>query len=63
MGDRDIDILKIDVEGWERAVIDGADWDRWRPRAIVVKSGALKQFAAHCQAWQTPPALAAGGTP
>jgi trans-aconitate methyltransferase len=25
-----------------------------RPRAIVVKSGALKQFAAHCQAWQSP---------
>jgi trans-aconitate methyltransferase len=22
-----------------------------RPDAIVVKSGALKQFAAHCQAW------------
>lgn len=26
----------------------------FRPRAIVVKSGALKQFAAHCQAWQGP---------
>jgi trans-aconitate methyltransferase len=25
-----------------------------RPRVIVVKSGAFKQFAAHCQAWQSP---------
>jgi len=25
-----------------------------RPRAIVVKSGALKQFASHCVAWQPP---------
>ena len=24
------------------------------PRAIVVKSGALKQFATHCVAWQRP---------
>lgn len=25
-----------------------------RPRAIVVKSGALKRFAAHCRPWQAP---------
>jgi trans-aconitate methyltransferase len=25
-----------------------------RPRAIVAKSGALKQFAAHCHAWPQP---------
>lgn len=25
-----------------------------RPRAIIVKSGALKQFAAHCVAWRLP---------
>jgi trans-aconitate methyltransferase len=31
----------------------------FRPRAIVVKSGALKQFAAHCQAWQPPVQAAA----
>ena len=24
----------------------------FRPRAIVAKSGALKQFAVHCRAWQ-----------
>lgn len=25
-----------------------------RPRAIVVKSGALKHFAAHCRSWEDP---------
>ena len=25
-----------------------------RPRAIVVKSGSLKHFAAHCVAWHSP---------
>jgi FkbM family methyltransferase len=38
VGERAIDFLKIDVEGWERAVIDGADWDRWRPRVIVIEA-------------------------
>lgn len=25
-----------------------------RPEAIVIKSGALKQFASHCVAWSSP---------
>jgi hypothetical protein len=29
----------------------------FRPEAIVVKSGALKHFAAHCRAWQPPEGL------
>ncbi len=33
-----IDFLKIDVEGMERAVIEGADWVRWRPRIVVVET-------------------------
>jgi FkbM family methyltransferase len=36
--DRPIDFLKIDVEGHEREVIDGADWTRWRPRVIVIEA-------------------------
>jgi hypothetical protein len=27
----------------------------FRPEAIIVKSGALKRFAAHCVAWKSPP--------
>jgi len=33
-----IDFLSIDVEGHERAVIDGADWARWRPRVVIVEA-------------------------
>lgn len=33
-----ISFLKIDVEGHERAVLAGADWDRWRPRIVLVEA-------------------------
>ncbi len=36
--DRPIDFLKIDVEGFERQAIDGADWRRFRPRIVVVEA-------------------------
>ncbi len=35
---RPIDFLKVDVEGHERAVLAGADWQRWRPRIVVVEA-------------------------
>lgn len=38
VGDREIDFLKIDVEGWEHAVIEGADWNHWRPLVVVVEA-------------------------
>jgi len=34
----EIDFLKIDVEGWERDVILGADWTRFRPRLLVIEA-------------------------
>lgn len=34
----DVDFLKIDVEGAERAVVEGADWTRHRPRVLVVEA-------------------------
>jgi FkbM family methyltransferase len=36
--DRTIDFLKIDVEGHEREVIEGGNWEKWRPRVIVVEA-------------------------
>lgn len=36
----DVDFLKIDVEGAERDVLAGADWDRHRPRVVVVEATA-----------------------
>jgi FkbM family methyltransferase len=33
-----IDFMSIDVEGFERQVIEGGDWKRYRPRIVVVES-------------------------
>jgi FkbM family methyltransferase len=33
-----VDILKIDVEGFEEAIIGSTDWNRFRPRLICVES-------------------------
>jgi len=38
VGGREIDFLKIDVEGHEAAVVRSGDWKRWRPRALVVEA-------------------------
>jgi len=52
VGDRRVDFLKIDVEGLETAVIVGAEWQRWRPRVIVVKStGSESSIDAHSE-WE-----------
>ena len=36
--DGTIDFLSIDVEGHERGVLEGADWERWRPRVVLVEA-------------------------
>lgn len=33
-----IDFMKVDVEGWEREVLEGGDWRRFRPRVVVVEA-------------------------
>jgi FkbM family methyltransferase len=33
-----IDFISIDVEGHERAVLSGGDWQRWRPRVVVIEA-------------------------
>jgi FkbM family methyltransferase len=33
-----IDFLSIDVEGHEAEVLEGNDWSRWRPRALVIEA-------------------------
>ena len=37
--DGPIDFLKVDVEGHERQVLEGADFARWRPRVAVIEGG------------------------
>ncbi len=34
----EIDFLKVDVEGWETQVLRGHDWDRWRPKVLVIEA-------------------------
>jgi FkbM family methyltransferase len=36
--DRPVDFLKIDAEAHEREVIQGGDWERWRPRVILIEA-------------------------
>jgi FkbM family methyltransferase len=38
VGNRVIDFLSIDVEGHEAKVIAGGDWQRWRPRVLVIEA-------------------------
>lgn len=36
--DKEIDFLKIDVEGSELSVIRGGDWKKFRPRVVIVEA-------------------------
>jgi hypothetical protein len=54
-----IDFLKIDVEGAEADVIAGVDFERWRPRVMVVEAVAPGSMAEAWSGWE--PALLAAG--
>ena len=47
-----IDFLKIDVEGFERDVLLGADWQRFRPKLVVVEALAPYTLAPAWQEWE-----------
>jgi FkbM family methyltransferase len=34
----EIDFMSIDVEGYERQVLSGADWRQWRPRVVLIEA-------------------------
>ena len=36
--DQKIDFLKVDVEGWERQVLAGGDWQTYRPKVLLIEA-------------------------
>lgn len=50
--DGPIDFLSIDVEGYEEAVLDGADFDRWRPRVVLVEATKPGTSIPSHEAWE-----------
>jgi FkbM family methyltransferase len=46
-----IDFLKIDVECHEKAVLEGGDWTRWRPRVVLLEAPAAGEVGPHCE-WE-----------
>jgi hypothetical protein len=47
-----IDFLKIDVEGAEREVLAGGDWQRFRPKIVVLEAVAPVTMAPAWEAWE-----------
>lgn len=45
----DIDLLTIDVEGMELVVINSSDWERFRPKVVVVEQLERSSILAQCQ--------------
>lgn len=44
-----IDFLKIDAEGWEGPILEGADWTAYHPRIVLLES---TQPFSHTPAWE-----------
>ena len=54
-----VDFLKVDVEGFEREVLAGADWYSFRPRVVVIEATVPKSDEPAHEAWE-PILLEAG---
>jgi FkbM family methyltransferase len=47
-----VDFLKVDVEGFEREVLAGADWSRFGPRVVVMEATVPKSDEPAHEAWE-----------
>jgi FkbM family methyltransferase len=48
-----VDFLKIDVEGSERDVLEGADWSEFHPRIVVVEATEPNGTRSTHEAWES----------
>lgn len=49
---RTIDFMKIDVEGGELGVLQSGDWERFRPRLLVVEAVVVNSSEENWQIWE-----------
>ncbi len=56
---REIDLLKIDVEGWEAKVLAGADFERYRPLVVLMEAITPDTGQPSWETWE-PGLLGAG---
>jgi FkbM family methyltransferase len=47
-----IDFMKIDVEGWELPVLEGGDWQRFRPRVLLVEATKPNSNDPNWERWE-----------
>lgn len=47
-----VDFLKVDVEGFEREVLAGADWSTFRPRVVVVEATEPNTAVPSHEGWE-----------
>ncbi len=52
MEDKDISFLKIDVEGMERDVLLGMDFENYRPKILVIESTLPCTEIANYEEWE-----------
>ena len=50
---KEIDFLKIDVEGSEKSVIKGGDWKSYRPRVVIVEAVAPFTNVPNYTEWES----------
>lgn len=50
--ERTIDFMKIDVEGGELGVLQSADWERFRPRLLIVEATVVNSKEENWQIWE-----------
>jgi FkbM family methyltransferase len=49
---RTIDFMKIDVEGGELGVLEGADWERYRPRLLIIEATVVNSPEENYATWE-----------